>query len=248
MICGQLKEQNLFIWKSSKIQISLCCKTAERMHEQKKGSPNNQKLSHSKDLQLLKKNSNQTKLILASSSPRRKQLLESCGLSFVVLVSAIEEKRRPQESARDYVTRNAREKALAVSARLTASELVLSADTIVVTKEGHVLEKPTDHKHAFDMLIQLSENEHLVYTAYSLFQNKQELVTRLIETKVYFRKLSAQEINSYIATGEPFDKSGSYGIQGAAAGFVDRIDGSYTNVMGLPLSQVLDDLQKFEKI
>jgi septum formation protein len=196
----------------------------------------------------MEKKLNQTKLVLASSSPRRKELLLSSGISFLVLISDIEEKQKENESAKDYATRNAKEKALAVSSRLTASEIVLSADTIVITKEGHVLEKPMDKDHAFRMLSSLSNHEHLVYTAYSLFQNGNELITRLIETKVFFRKLSSEEILAYIATGEPFDKSGSYGIQGGAMGFVERIEGSYTNVMGLPLSHVLVDLELFAGI
>lgn len=191
----------------------------------------------------MEKELHQTKLVLASASPRRKQLLNTSGIPFLVLISDIEEKPKEGESAKDYVRRNAQEKALAVSSRLTQDEFVLSADTIVVTEEGHILEKPLDNAHAAEMLHQLSGRFHLVYTAYSLFQNKKEFTTKVIETKVFFRKLSTDEISSYIATGEPFDKAGSYGIQGAAMSFVERIEGSYTNVMGLPLSHVIVDLE-----
>lgn len=196
----------------------------------------------------MQNNSQQPKLILASSSPRRKQLLENSGIDFAVVVSHIEEKQKPNETAREYVTRNAKEKALAVNKQLTGNEFVLSADTIVINQGGLVLEKPLNSDHAFEMLSSLSDQSHLVYTAYALYQNQKECVTRVIETTVHFRKLGEQEILSYIATKEPFDKAGAYGIQGFAMGFVDRIEGSYTNVMGLPLSHVLVDLSFFAKI
>ena len=181
-------------------------------------------------------------IILASASPRRKQLLESCGFNLSVMVSNIDETPRENESAKDYVLRNAKEKGIAISSKVTSSELVISADTIVVTKEGAILEKPLDASHAKKMLRELSQNTHIVYTAYAITQNKCELISRIIETKVTFRTLSDNEIDSYIASGEPFDKAGSYGIQGAAMSFVEHIEGSYTNVMGLPLSHVMNDL------
>ncbi|MES2613793.1 MAG: Maf family protein [Bdellovibrionota bacterium] len=183
-------------------------------------------------------------LILASASPRRKQLLESCGLAVFVIVSNIDETPQENESARDYVLRNAREKGLAVALKVSGNELIVSADTIVVTQDGHILEKPLSAQHAKDMLQTLSNNTHIVYTAYAITQNKMEVVSKIVETKVTFRHLFEEEIDAYIASGEPFDKAGSYGIQGAAMGFVEHIEGSYTNVMGLPLSHVLLEIKK----
>ncbi len=185
-----------------------------------------------------------TDIILASASPRRKFLLESVGYTFSVMVSYIEEKPKINESAKNYVLRNAQEKGLAISAKTTNQEIVISADTIVVTKEGAILEKPVDVEHATKMLNELSNNTHLVYTAYAITQNKSVLTAKIIETKVTFRKLLAKEIAAYIASGEPFDKAGSYGIQGAAMSFVEHIEGSYTNVMGLPMSHLVEDLRK----
>ncbi len=187
-------------------------------------------------------NTNQ-KIVLASASPRRKQLLESCGLFFSIIAPHIEENPRPHELAQDYVLRNAQEKGLAGNAMSCADALILSADTIVVTCNGAILEKPSHANHAREMLMTLSANTHTVYTAYAFTYEGKNLLTRRIDTKVTFRKLDSEELDSYIASGEPFDKAGSYGIQGAAMGFVEHIEGSYTNVMGLPLSHVLLDLK-----
>lgn len=186
-------------------------------------------------------------LILASASPRRKFLLESCGFSVQVIPSKVEEIPKENESAVDYVLRNSREKGLFVSQGFHGDELILSADTIVVTKEGNILEKPLDGAHAKQMLTSLSNNSHLVYTAYSITQKKTVVLSRIVETKVRFRALLESEIEEYIASGEPFDKAGSYGIQGAAMSFVEHLDGSYTNVIGLPLSQLMEDLRTLFK-
>ncbi|BBH53307.1 Maf family protein [Fluviispira sanaruensis] len=187
-------------------------------------------------------------LILASASPRRKEMLSSSGIPFYIVIADIEEKPLENEGGHEYVKRNAREKALAVSEKTLSAEFILSADTIVVTHEDKILEKPQNKDHAKKMLEALSGSTHLVLSGYSLFQNKKEIVSRVIETLVTFRILSAREIDAYIKTGEPFDKAGSYGIQGRAMGFIEKIEGSYTNVMGLPLSQVLLDLKDFAGI
>lgn len=186
-------------------------------------------------------------LILASASPRRKQLLESCGYNLSVMVSNIDETPKENESACDYVLRNAKEKGLAISNKVTGEKIIISADTIVVTKKSVILEKPQDAAHAKKMLQELSNNTHIVYTAYAIIKDKCELVSKIVETKVTFRSLSEEEIESYIASGEPFDKAGSYGIQGAAMSFVSHIEGSYTNVMGLPLSHVIEDLKCYSR-
>jgi len=185
------------------------------------------------------------KLVLASASPRRQDMLALSGIPFEVIVSNIEELPRPEESGYEYVLRNAQEKALAVAQNVPANTPILSADTIVLTQAGHILEKPRDALHAKEMLQSISGDFHLVLSGYALFLGTKELVSRVVETKVYFRDLSAEEIEAYIQTKEPFDKAGAYGIQGHAMGFVDHIEGNYTNVMGLPLSQVIGDLKKF---
>ena len=188
------------------------------------------------------------KIILASASPRRKQMLLASGIPFKVIIANIDETPKKNEGGHNYVQRNAREKALAVSKQLSASEIILSADTIVVTKEDKILEKPLNYDHAVKMLEMLSGNTHLVLSGYSIFENNNELITRVIETFVTFRNISRREIDAYIKTGEPFDKSGAYGIQGRAMGFIESVNGSYTNVMGLPLSQVLIDLENYSGI
>jgi septum formation protein len=188
------------------------------------------------------------RLVLASASPRRKQMLENSGIEFIVMPADIDEKPKLNEKAQDYVLRNAREKAQAINFKLLHGEFILSADTVVVTQEGLILEKPSDAKIAKQMLIQLSGKTHYVYSGYALYQNHTELVSRVVETQVNFRTISDREQSAYIATGEPFDKAGGYGIQGHAMGFIECIKGSYTNVMGLPLSQVLQDLENFAKL
>jgi len=201
---------------------------------------------------------NKIKIILASASPRRKELLELAGFDVQVIPSNIVEKAHDGETPQDYVQRNALEKGLRGlenSAHQSTSSLetqekkplVLAADTIVVTKNGEILEKPENPHHAHKMLSTLSAATHSVLTSYVIFslenqKNKKPLYHRMLETKVTFRKLSAQEIDHYIDVEKPFDNSGGYAIQGLAAGFVHHIEGSYTNVMGLPLSHVLEDV------
>lgn len=188
------------------------------------------------------------KIILASASPRRKQMLLASGIPFTIVTANIDEIPKEGERGDEYVQRNAREKALTVNQHFFNGEIILSADTIVVTKDDKILEKPADPDQAKNMLQMLSGNTHFVLSGYSLYQNNNELITRVVETFVTFRNISNREIEAYIKTGEPFDKAGSYGIQGRAMGFIESIKGSYTNVMGLPLSQVLLDLEKFSGI
>ena len=181
-------------------------------------------------------------LILASGSPRRAQMLTQSRVSFKIIVPDIHEAPAQDETGSDYVLRNAREKALAVANQVNTPSLILSADTIVLSKAGAILEKPRDAVHAKTMLQQLSGDYHYVLTGYALFRANSEIISRIIKTKVTFRVLSEHLIDAYIQTKEGFDKAGGYGIQGAAMGFVVCIEGSYTNVMGLPLAQVLADL------
>ena len=181
------------------------------------------------------------KLVLASSSPRRRTLLAEAGLSFTVVVPEVEETHRPHEKPEAYVVRNAREKALWVARRPGVGEaVVLGADTVVV-QDQHMLEKPVDNDHARSMLMQLSGRRHQVLTGVCLLRiggPRPADLSFAETTDVYFRELSEAEIDRYVATGEPADKAGAYAIQGGAAGMVERIEGSYTNVVGLPIEAV----------
>ena len=177
---------------------------------------------------------NQPSLILASASPRRRDLLVRTGYVFEICVPDIEEKPRADESPEQYVERNACEKALAVDA---AEAWVLAADTVVV-HGMEILEKPADASMARDMLQQLSGNKHRVLTGFALARGQTVVQAQVVATEVSFRDVSEEEISRYVAGGEPLDKAGAYAIQGGAAGMVHRIHGSYTNVVGLPLSDV----------
>jgi septum formation protein len=171
-------------------------------------------------------------LILASQSPRRKEILERAGIPFSVRVSGVPEERLPDECALDYVKRLARTKAEAVERQ--PHEVVLGADTVVVL-EGHVLEKPVDHKDARRMLELLSGREHSVITGICL-AHSQGFISDHAETLVCFEVMSPAEIAEYVATGEPLDKAGAYAIQGYASKHISRIEGCYFNVVGLPVS------------
>jgi len=187
-----------------------------------------------------------TMLYLASGSPRRQELLTQLGVSFERIVPGIEEQRDPQESAQHYVARLAREKAQAGVA-LAAHDLpVLGADTIVVLN-GEVLEKPRDAEHAAAMLRQLSGHTHQVMTAVAL-ADSQQTVDCLVTTDVTFRVLSDEDIQGYVATGEPMDKAGAYGIQGLGGCFVRKINGSYHAVVGLPLVETYELLSNFNSL
>lgn len=190
------------------------------------------------------------KIVLASASPRRRDLLTQAGYRHEVLVSNIEEKRRNGERPEDYVQRNAREKASAVCSNqpvAVANSLVLAADTIVVAYDNEVLEKPTDATDARRMLEKLSARTHRVMTGYALCNGTtgEVIECKTVQTQVLFRQLFDDEIARYIASGEPFDKAGSYGIQGHALTFVESIEGSYTNVVGLPMAHVVLTLRKW---
>jgi septum formation protein len=173
-------------------------------------------------------------LILASQSPRRRELLSIAGLDFIVRARPVTEIRAPDESPEDYVRRLAREKAEA--ARESSDEIVLGADTTVVI-DDHVLEKPVDAADARRMLRLLSGREHTVMTGIALLKGDRAIVD-VEQTRVHFVKMSEAEIEAYVLSGEPMDKAGAYAIQGLAAKFIDRIEGCYFNVMGLPLSLV----------
>lgn len=180
-------------------------------------------------------------LILASASPRRQELLREAGISFEVSPAHIHEERQPGEVPLDYALRLAREKAEAVAAK-NPGRYVLGADTIVIV-EDEVLEKPADPADAARMLRRLSGRGHQVITAVSLVTAKRHKDTHACTTQVFFRELEEEEIQQYIATKEPMDKAGAYAIQGGAARWVSRMEGEYSNVVGLPVSLVTEMLR-----
>ena len=180
-------------------------------------------------------------LILASQSPRRRELLGLTGLDFIVRVADIDETMDPGRAPFEEVARVSRMKALAVSRE--PGDVVIAADTIVVC-EGKVLGTPRDESDAFRILSLLSGRDHQVMTGMTVLKDE-EIVTHTEVTKIHFRDLHPEEIRAYIASGEPMDKAGAYGIQGGAALFADEMVGDYYNVMGLPvcrLSMVLRSL------
>jgi nucleoside triphosphate pyrophosphatase len=181
-------------------------------------------------------------LILASASPRRIELLGRSGLAFEVIESGVAEIRRENESARAYAVRMAGEKAIAVS-RGIADALVLAADTIVECGE-QILEKPKSDEDARRMLNALSGRTHTVVTAFALARNGVLLESTPVLSRVTFRRLGGDEIGAYIASGEPLDKAGAYGIQGAGGDFIAGVEGPRDNVMGLPLSEVMAALDR----
>jgi septum formation protein len=188
------------------------------------------------------------KVILASASPRRRQFFTDLGISFGILVSGLDEKHIPGEQPHDYVARNATQKALAATQLCSPMEregVVVGADTIVVSPEGYILEKPIDVDDACRMLRMLSARKHTVMSAFALVDAStlRVLHSQVVHTAVSFRRLEEAEIRAYVATGEPLDKAGAYGIQGKAAVFVDSVEGSYTNVVGLPLCELVDALK-----
>jgi len=183
--------------------------------------------------------------ILASNSPRRRELLRNAGFQFEVRPTGIEEARLPDELPEDFARRLARDKALDVARQSEAGRLVLGADT-VVSVNGDILEKPVDAADAARMLRKLSGRIHRVITAVCLVRAPESVLAwRNETTSVTFRKLIKEEIEAYVASGEPFDKAGGYAIQGLASCFVPRIEGCYFNVVGLPIPMVYEMVKTF---
>ena len=174
-------------------------------------------------------------IVLASASPRRQELLNNAGIEFVVHPANIEEVRRASETPKAFAQRMARDKARAVR-ELFPNRIVLAADTVVVV-EGEVLGKPRDREDAERMLRLLSGREHGVITGVCLSGNGFEDV-RSETTAVHFSELTPDEIRKYIESGEPMDKAGAYAIQGVASRWIQRIEGDYFNVVGLPVDLV----------
>ena len=184
---------------------------------------------------------NKPALILASASPRRQELLREAGIVFEIHPAHVNEEQRADEPPLDYALRLAREKAQAVAQHYPQS-YVLGADTIVVV-DGEVLGKPRDAADAARMLRLLSGRGHQVTTGVSLVHPNGHTDTRFATTQVYFRELTKDEIQQYVAGGEPMDKAGAYAIQGGASRWTDRIVGEFSNVVGLPLSLVAEMLR-----
>jgi septum formation protein len=182
------------------------------------------------------------KLILASSSPRRQELLNSARIPFVFRASNIPEDIHPGEAPLQYSERLAREKAEAVHAQFSTDDAVLAADTIVVVND-HVLGKPNDPEDAARMLRLLSGRTHEVTTSVCLLAHGRKQVESAT-TLVTVTNISENDILEYIATGEPMDKAGAYAIQGMASRWIPRIEGDYSNVVGLPISLVYRLLRK----
>jgi septum formation protein len=180
--------------------------------------------------------------VLASASPRRAELLRAAGFTFSVAVADVDETERPDESPEEYVRRLALAKAVAVSARHSGA-VVLGADTTVVI-DGAILAKPADAADAARMIGRLAGRAHLVHTGVALARDG-ECRAGVATTTVWFTPITEDEIAAYVASGEPMDKAGAYGIQGAASRFVRRIDGPYDNVVGLPLDLVRTLLRDF---
>ena len=181
-------------------------------------------------------------IMLASQSPRRCELLEQIGITYWVKAPDIDESSAEGEPAEDYVVRLAESKASVIQATTTDGVPVLGADTVVV-HDNVILTKPSNPDHANAMLERLSGRNHEVLTAIAVVARQREVL--LTRTRVWFREISAAERRAYVATKEPLDKAGGYAIQGLAAMFITRIDGSYSGVMGLPLYETAELLAKF---
>lgn len=182
-------------------------------------------------------------VILASASPRRRALLRMIAIEHEVVPAAIDESIHPGETPEVYVERVAREKGTAI-ARRRPEALVLSADTIVVI-DGRVLGKPRNAAEARSMLRMLGGRTHVVHTAVAVARDGGTTMASAIESaRVTFRALADAEIAAYVATGEPMDKAGAYGIQGLGATLVDRVEGDFFAVMGLPLRRCVDLLER----
>jgi septum formation protein len=182
------------------------------------------------------------KLILASASVRRAEILRAAGISFSVLSSAVDETPYPSESAHDLVQRLAGAKADLVAARAVGPAIIIAADT-VVTLEGRILGKPRSSDDARHMLERLSGRTHAVVTGIALIRLPDVERLNFVEsTLVHFAALSEEEITRYLSSGEPYDKAGAYAIQGRAGRFIPRIEGCYFNVVGLPLARLQHSL------
>ncbi len=184
------------------------------------------------------------KIILASASPRRKEILKITGLDFSVSAGDYEEDLNLPLKPRELARFLSRKKAEAVTHRYSDA-LIIAADTFIVF-QGSLLGKPRNSRDAKKMLQMLSGKRHSVITGFTIMDLlSRKTLSRSVETNVYFKKLTAKEITEYVRSGEPLDKAGAYAVQGLGAVFIKKIDGDYFNVMGLPLYALTESLKKF---
>jgi septum formation protein len=187
------------------------------------------------------------RLILASASPRRKTLLHGLGLDFEIMESRVEESPGAGDPPREFVQRAASDKASDISSRNPAC-WVLGADTVVVHGD-RILGKPKNSEEALSVLLTLAGRKHQVHTGFCLKNaNEKVAVSRVVTTEVSFFNFSPEIAAAYVATGEPLDKAGAYGIQGSGGFLVEKIDGSYSNVVGLPLCEVIKELLHYQVV
>lgn len=184
-------------------------------------------------------------IVLASASPRRAELLDQLGVKYTIQVVDIDESSKETESAEDLVKRLAIEKSQAISTEDAQHKPVLGADTLGVLN-GELLVKPRDFAHAQYMLKNMSGSWHEIFSAVAL-SYKNKTLLRINKNRVLFRQLTLAEIEDYWHTGEPQDKAGAYAVQGLAAAFIERIEGSYSGIMGLPLFETADLLETFTR-
>jgi septum formation protein len=183
-------------------------------------------------------------VILASASQRRKELLEKAGIKFKIVESEFEEHFDSDLQPHLIAEKLSSEKAKAVYKKFTDS-IIIAADTLVVC-DGEILGKPKDEQDAKRILSILSGKKHSIITGFTII-NGEKIITKSEETKVFMRKISEAEIDSYIATKEPFGKAGAYAIQGNARKFIEKIEGDLSNVIGLPIQALLKSLKEIEK-
>jgi septum formation protein len=189
----------------------------------------------------------QKRLILASASPRRKEMLANLGVEFEILVAGVDEVVQHGELPEEFVLRAAIEKASDIAVN-HPDAWVLGADTIV-EYQGEILGKPKDASEAQKLLIRLSGQKHRVFTGFCLLHEQDNLsVSQVVITEVYFAPFTEEIAAAYVATGEPLDKAGAYGIQGRGGVLVEKISGSYSNVVGLPLVETIDEMLRYKVI
>ena len=188
-------------------------------------------------------------IVLASASPRRRELLSQVGINFQIVPSHVDEIVLADETPETHVVRLSCDKAMAVANRPEQTgRWFIGSDTVVV-RDDVILGKPADATEATAMLTSLSGRSHRVISGYALYDRKSDrTLSAAVTTRVFFKDLTSREIEGYIATGEPFDKAGSYAIQGIGCFMIPKIEGSYTNVVGLPLCEVISALEELGAI
>ncbi len=186
------------------------------------------------------------KIVLASASPRRKEILEQIGINFDIIPSTCDEVIT-KDVPKDIVEELARQKAYEVFKKLDNPDIVIGADTIVVLNDT-IMGKPKDEKDAFDMLSKLQDNTHIVYTGVCVLIKENNAIRKLVfseATKVSMYPMTKEQILDYIATKEPMDKAGAYAVQGKSAIYIKKIDGDYNNVVGLPIARLYNEMLEF---